>query len=404
MKHTRAIAVTAALLLFAAGAAVFGYLKYRRITAYIAGQLGGQASKTLGRGIRLSGVSFSPLKGIVISDLCVSRRPDFSKGEFFCASRAVIRPELASLLRSRVRFSRVAFEKPVIKVREKGGRWDFEDLVALLPETDKGLYLTWNASELELTDAAVEADMETSGLSFSLENASLKLEHYSSLGGNYGLQAEGRLAGAVGGKLLSAEVSLEADANFDYGGLSSTDGSFRAEEASYGEITLGSLAADWKLFNMRKPLADRNYSASLSAKDLLVPANGNRVREAVSGGLKLFASAMGRPAPRIGDIEMGSLDAAFSLNDSVLAVKDVSLRTNFLDLDGGLSIDGPARTAQASLKAALGPNRLELSASGPLASPEVRPLLSSTLSAGFKSALRGAEQALLRIFPVTGDK
>ncbi|MCM2267905.1 MAG: hypothetical protein NDI60_09065 [Elusimicrobiales bacterium] len=404
MNFTRLRIVLAVLLLLAAAGGAFSYFKYRKISTYLIDQIGGQAGKKLGREVKFSGVAFSPLKGIVIRDVCVSRPPDFSRGNFFCAKKAVIRPQLTALLRNRVYFSKVAFESPVLKVREKGGRWDFEDLLALLPETQKGLYLTWNASEVELENAELQADLETSGLSLALEGADLRLEHYSALGGNYGLSAEGTLKSAVKGKLLAAEVELEADGNFDYAGLASTKGDLKITGASYGEITLESLKAGWALFNIRKPLADRNYSVSFQAERLTVPANGNKIRDQVAEGLKLFSAAMGKAAPRIEDMEMSSLSFSLNLDDSVLSLKDLALRSNFLNLDAGLAINGPAKTADAALKAAIGANELEMSAAGPMAEPRIKPLLSATLSSRFKAALANVEQELLRIFPVTGDK
>ncbi|MBI5744432.1 MAG: hypothetical protein HY952_07780 [Elusimicrobia bacterium] len=402
MNITRTRAVTAALLLFAAGAGVLAYIKYQRFSAYLTAQISGQAAKKLGREVKFKSVSFSPLTGIVIKEACISRPPDFSKGNFFCAKKTVIRPQLAAMLRNQVYFSRVAFNGASLKVREKGGKWDFEDLLARLPERTKGLYLTWNASELQFTDSALEADLETSGLSLALQGADIKLEHYSTLGGNYGLTAGGTLKSAVKGKLFSAEVALDADANFDYGGMSSTKGTLAASKLSYGEISLDGFKADWALFNMRKPLAEKNYSASFSAQNLLVPANGNQVRDGVAKGLDLFSAAMGRSAPRIGDIEASSLSAAFLLNDSALAVKDIALRTNFMDLDARLAIAGHVKTADASLKASIGSSKLEMSASGPMNAPEIKPLLSSTLSSKFKTALNGLEEDLLKLFPVTG--
>jgi hypothetical protein len=316
----------------------------------------------------------------------------------------VIRPELYALMRNKLYFSKIAFENPVLKVRERGGAWDFADLLALLPQTSKGLYLTWNASDLTMTNAVLEADMETSGLSLALEQANLSLEHYSAYGGNYGLTADGTLKSAVKGKLLSSQIKLDTDANFDYGGLASAKGSFSAADTAFGAITLGSLKADWEFFNLRKPLAEKNYTFTVSAEKLLVPGQENSVKAGVSKGLDLFSSAMGRPAPKIEDIEMASLNAAFRLDNAVLSVKDIVLRTNFLNLDAALSLDGPAKTVDASLQAEIGSNKLKMFASGPLASPQIKPLLSSTLSGKFKDALAGIERSLLKVFPVTGEQ
>ena len=403
MNFTRFKVIAAALLLFVAGGGAVAYFKYQKISHYLIDQLNGQASKKLGRQIKFRAISFSPLGGIIIKDACVSRRPDFSKGNFFCAEKTVIRPQLAALMKNRVYFSKVAFEKPVLKVRERNGEWDFADLLALLPKTDKGLYLTWNASELTMTNAVLEADLETSGLSLALENANLKLTHYSSFGGNYGLSADGLVKTAVKGKLLSSEVKFNTDANFDYGGLSSTKGTFSADHTAYGAITLDKLTADWSLFNMRKPVAEKNYSVALKAENLLVPGHENAARDGVAKGLELFSSAMGRAAPKIDDIEMRSLSAAFRLNDSSLAVSGIALRTNFMDLDAGITINGPARTADASLEALIGSNKLKLAASGPMNAPEIKPVLSDTLSAKFKDALAGVEASLLKTFPITGE-
>jgi hypothetical protein len=404
MKFTPARAIAAALLLLAAGAGTFAWFKYRAFTAFISEQVGVQASKKLGRQVKFRSVSFSPLKGIVIRDGCVSRRPDFSKGNFFCAEKTVIRPSFRALFRNKVHFSRVAFDKPVLKVREKGGRWDFEDLLALLPETNKGLYLTWNADELVMNDAALEADMETSGLSLALKDADLRLAHYSSYGGNYSLEAGGQVQTVHDGKLVSAGVELDADLNFDYGGLASTNGRFSAEDLSYGAASLDSFSADWKLFNMRKPLAEKNYSVSVDADGLLIPVLGAAASEKVSDAMGLFSRITGKPLPPVEDYEVSSFKAAFSLHDSRLAFRDVSLRSNFISVDAALAIDGPAKAAEAGFKADLNGSRLDLSAAGPLGRPVIKPLLSATLEAKLKEALEAMENSLLKLFPVTGEQ
>ncbi len=403
MNLTRLRIAAAALLFLAALTAGAAYFKYKAVSNYIISQVSGEAARKLGRQVKFGSVSFSPLTGVVITDACISRRPDFSKGNFFCAEKTVLRPQFSALMKNQIYFSKVSFEKPVLKVREKNGTWDFEDLLALLPKTDKGLYLTWNASELTMRGAALEADLDTSGLSLSLENADIDLEHYSSFGGNYSISAGGLVKTVLGGKLLSADVKLASEADFDYGGLASTKGSLGAKDVSFGAITLEALKADWNLFNLRKPLADKNYAAAITAEKLFIPGQENSIKNGVSKSLALFSAAMGRPTPEIEDIEMSSLSASFRLDNSALAFKDVALRTNFMDLSAGLAIDGPAGTASASIDAAIGANKIAMSASGPLASPEIEPVLSSTLAARLKEALRDVENALLKLFPVTGE-
>ncbi len=404
MRPTRARIFLFSLAALLLCSAALVYFKYRRFAALVTDQAGAQASKRLGREVRLSGVSFSPLSGVIIRGACVSRRPDFSKGSFFCADRIMIRPRLGALLRNRFYLARVELDKPVIKLREENGRWDFEDLLALLPRTDKGLHLTWNTTELRLRNASVEADMGTSGLSLSVRNADLDLTHYSAFGGNYSVRASGLISTAAGGRLLSGAAKLDAEANFDYGGLSSTNGSFAATGVSYGAATLGSFNAAWKLFNIRRPLPEKNYSVDAAAADLLVPAHDSQTAGRIAGALRLLSRVTGRQLSFRSDFRAGSLKAAFSLKGSSLSLSGVSLRSDPLSLDAALTINGGARTAEAALDAALGGGRLNLSASGPLARPEIRPLLSSTLEAELRKGLAALENWLLRIFPVTGEQ
>jgi len=404
MTAGRVKLILAASLGLAGAAGGLTWYKYRQLSAAVRGQLEGEASKRLGRQIRFDGVSFSLLDGVTVENPCVSRAPDFAKGDFFCARRAVIKPELRSLLRSQVYFSRVRLEAPRLKVREAGGAWDFSDLLALLPETGQGLHLTWNASEVELEGGLLEADLETSGYSLALESATVRLTHFSSQGGNYGLKLSGIVKTIAGGKLLTADAALDTEVNFDVQGPASTKGTFRAANAAWGELTLEKFWLSWELFGLRKPAAEKKYAAELSASGLLVPgAGGSGLGSGVTKGLDLFAAAMGRPAPKIEDIEMKSLSAAFDLDDSKLAFRDVKLRTNFLDLDAALAIDGPAKTAEAKLDAVIGASNISMAASGPMAAPQLKPALSVTLAAKFKEALANIEGGLLKAFPVTGE-
>lgn len=400
---TRARVIAASALLAAAVLSGLLYFQHKRFSAFVADQAGARARKSLGRQVRLGKVSVSLLGNITLRDACVSRLPDFRAGELFCASRAEIHPTFSTYFGGETHFSSITLEKPVIKLRERGGRWDFDDLLALLPETDEGLHMTWNTDELSLEDARVEADMESSGISVVLENADIDISHRVSGGASVDLQAEGRVRTLYRGKLLSALTELDLEANFDREGLSSTIGDFTAGDVSYGAASLLKFKADWKLFNMRKPLPERNYSVSASASGLLIPAQEGKARSAVTGGLKLFSTAMGKPVPKIEDIEAGAVSASFRLDDAVLSLKDLTLRSNFMDLDASISINGPAKKADAELKAKIGSSKLRMSASGPMDRPKIKPLLSATLTTRFKAALADIERALLKIFPVTGD-
>lgn len=400
---TRARVIAASLLLLAAVLAGFLYFQQRRLSAFVAKQVGVQAQKRLGRQVRLGKVSVSLLGNITLRDACLSRLPDFASGEFFCAAEARIHPTFATLLGREMHFSYIGLEKPVIRLRERSGRWDVADLLALIPDSEKGLHMTWNTDELELEGSDIEVEMESSGLSVALENADIEISHRLAEGAGVKLRAQGRARTSHRGKLVSALAELDLEANFEPEGLSSTKGEFTAEDVSYGAGSLLKFKADWALFNIRKPLPEKNYSISASASGLLIPAQEGNARAAVTDGLKLFSAAMGKPVPEINDIEAGAISGSLRLDDSVLSLQRLALRSNFMELDGALSIDGPAKKADAELKAGIGSSKFSMSVSGPMDKPRIKPLLSTTLDAKFKAALLGLENSILKIFPVTGE-
>ena len=422
MKTRLSKIIAALVLLVFLGGVLFVYARYKQFSGYLIGRINSAADiargprqaivtaagQKLGREIRFKKISFSPLKGIIIENACVSRRPSFKAGEFFCARRTVIRPELRALLKNQVYFSRVAFMDPVFKLRESAGRWDFEDIIALLPKTTQGLYVTWNTKELALENARLEVSMGTSGRDFALENSNLKLLHYSPFGriksghplcgGNYTAEFKGLLKSAIAGKLLSSGVSLKTSANFDYGGLASLKGSFEADNASYGAITLAALRADWELFNIRSKTKEKNYSARLEAENLFIPGSENSGLKTLTKGLEFFSAVMGKPVPRIEDIEAQKLKAVFSLKNSVISLKDIKIDSNFLNLNADLAFDSAARSTESRLEARIGPNKLKFAAVGPLAGPEITPELSTTLNEKLTSALKSLNELLFNYF------
>ncbi|MFA6434405.1 MAG: hypothetical protein WCW52_06890 [Elusimicrobiales bacterium] len=400
MNISRSRLVMILIALFGLCAGSIAYMKYRRFSSYLIDRINSQAGRKLGRQVKFKRISFAPLEGVVIDGPCVSRAPDFTKGNFFCAERAVIRPELAPLMKNRLYFASVKLEKPVIKIRETRGKWDFEDLLALLPKTSKGLYLTWNAKTLAMKDASLEIDLDSSGDSIALENADISLLHYSALAGNFSLKINGAVKTVLKGQLAAANAVFKTDLNFEYAGLTSAFGGMEMTEAAMGASTLKKASLNWELFNIDRPAPEKNYTAGFKAEGLSIPAQSCGAAQAVNSAMELLSEIMGRKAPRCEDIELDLLALDLALKDGVLRVKRFDLDTNFLDAAGRYELNGPARTVDLEFAAASGDNKLALTAKGPMSGPEILPAMSATLNRKLTEVIKGINAALLRLFPV----
>ena len=79
----------------------------------------------------------------------------------------------------------------------------------------------------------------------------------------------------------------------------------------------------------------------------------------------------------------------------------MSLRSNFMELDGGMKIDGGTETSVASASVSIGKNNVKLHISGNMNNPVLKPLLSETLAKKLKQSYMDFQKFVLGYFPVT---
>jgi len=367
----------AALVLAGGGAFVFLARKYGGLGGAVAAALAETAAKKAGRELRVRSVSFSPLKGLTMREVSVSEKPSFARGVFFSAEKVRLAMPLLPLLKGNVVFGSAEFDGAFFKVREKDGEWNFRDLLALLPDTVKGLHLTWNARELTFRGARIQADLLTSGLSLDMTDTEAAVKHYSSFGGNFNLRASGRAGTAWGGKLFTGAYGLEADLNFTPLGLDSSAGELEMSGLELGDMRLGSLEADWKLFKIGKG-PERNYSLELEAEEFFAPGYRSSFKDSLDKGLKSLFSAMGSAPPKMDDIRADRLSARAALKGGRLKIDGMELETDFASLRASFAA-GAGGGTELEIEAGAAGKKFRARVSGDDARPKVEPELSQSL-------------------------
>lgn len=377
----------AALVLAGGGAALFLARKYGGMGGTIAAALAETASKKAGRQMRIKTVSFSPFTGLEMRGVEVSERPSFDKGVFFSAERVLLDMPLTPLLKGEAVFETAEFDGAFFKVREEGGNWNYGDLLALLPDTAKGLHLTWNARRLVFRRARVQADMATPGLSLDMTGTEATVKHYSSFGGNFNMKIRGKAATAWAGRLFSGDYSADMDINFTTLGLDSASGGLELENIALGDMSLAVISAEWDLFKMGEAAA-RNYSLKIEASDFLAPSYRNSPLAGLEKGLASFYRAMGAAPPRTDDIRADSIGLKASLKDGRFRIDELRADSELVDLRASFAAGG-GPDAELELEAGAAGKKLKARVSGPEKRPKVEPELSDTLREGLLAARRG---------------
>jgi hypothetical protein len=371
------------------------YFKYQKVSKLVADTINTRLNKKVKRKINFGKIGFSILEGIIIHDAAASHSYGTSKENFFTARKVILTPELIPLLKNKIFFKKVEFINSEFKIkREINGKWNFEDLLLLLPETTKGLYLTWNTKELIFVDSNAEIEDKVSQTVFSLENSDLGIYHYSSFGGNFKFSLEGDFKTAFSNNLLQGEMEIESNANFEYSGLSSSFGKIILGDVIFNEITLEKSELEWKLFGMRKKIPERNCFAAFKVNNIFIPSHNPVVKQYIIKPLENFSSVLGKKLPEIEDVQIEKLSVNASLKDKTLNISEFNLDTNFLDLKYNFQIDTDKKTINLKLLTKLGTDKFEIMANGAVYNPEIKPELSYTARTRFVSLLKSLSDKL----------
>lgn len=366
-----------------------------------------------GRDIKLENALFTD-KSMQFTRLCVSQKPDFSKGSFFCADKVILYPDYSSKAErtSSSFFIRdLIIENAEINIREKNGRWDFEDLTnASEPESsnssdgkntgkDKKYFEdTWIIDNLTLKNATISAESETNRFSVQMKKTDLELSHEGKI---FTLTGQAEMKTELSGRPVKAPVSVNLKTFFSSGELSEIHGDMNTGRLEWDKISLQKLRLHTDMAGISRPVAGKNYISRFSAEGLLIPEDDPYIYDKVPQYLKLFAAAVGRPAPVIKDAEIHSVKGHFSLENNTIELQNMSLRSNFMELDGGMKIDGGTETSVASAAVLIGKNNVKLHISGNMNNPVLKPLLSETLAKKLKQSYMDFQKFVLGYFPVT---
>ncbi|MBI4655859.1 MAG: hypothetical protein HY746_03825 [Elusimicrobia bacterium] len=385
-KRKTAIFAAALVLVCAAG---YFYFKYMKLGNVLAEKLKSEFAQKLKRQISLKSMKFSAMEGFVISKMELSDVGGFSKGKFFVSEKITLRPEIIPLIRNRLVFKRISLRNPEFKIkRNPAGKWNFADLLALLPQDSKGLHLAWNAKEVIASDAKLEFDDETSGHSISMENASLEIFHYSSFGGNFSVELEGKLKTALYGSLFAADAALDAELNFEYAGLSSSFGKLNMANASFGEISIENTDFEFEFFGLNKDMGDAKHNINLKIEGLLAPGQSKTVRQNIFRPVKAFFTVIGKKPPEIDDLRVENISFNASLDDRILNINGLNLNSNLFNSAGSFKIDGNTGLVELQTNLEIGGSRMDIKLKGPPANPDIKPELSQTARENLISLLK----------------
>ncbi len=219
-KAVKISAILAALFLAAAGLGT-GALKFYLTPDRVQGIILAESRKSLGREVRVGRVSADLVRGLVLSDVAVSERPDFSAGTFARARSFAVRLRLLPLLHHKVEIARVSAEGlKVTLIRRPDGTYNFSEpapstAAARAPVPAGPSALTLFVSRAAVRDARIEYRDAAAGRQWTVAVADAKFRDFQS-DGPFGAELDLVAQGRLGDKPFSASARFSG--RLDAGG------------------------------------------------------------------------------------------------------------------------------------------------------------------------------------------
>lgn len=396
------------VILHAAGAAFVFTLPRLLGLSGIPSAVSDSVRQQIRRDIRVGKTGFSLLGGLTAENVSVSERPDFSAGEFLKVRKLVLKVSLISLLRRRILVDEIRLSGPVAAFRRgASGPWNFHDL-ALLSASDSGpLAVSWHVKRILLDDVSLRVSDARKNLDLRLENARLRLDHYSSHGGNFSFSSGGDFSGDMGGSASRGSWKLDGGANFEYSRLASSSGGMELRDASRPDARIEKASVKWDLFRLNRPLMERKLRVGLECSNFTVLNGGaggveNSWRKWLVYPIEILSGVKGKRPPDLREIKLDKVEAGFYFDDGYFAVTPFSVDGPAVNLRASLDMDGPGRKIALEMNSRLGEQTVSLSAEGPLKSPEVKPEMSYVVGCKLSFLFNELEKAVSGYFPERG--
>ena len=349
--------------------------------------------KDIGREISVEEYDISGMGELQLRNVCISQKPSFSNGTFLCAEAASFKPGTSKdgkTLNVSLELSRAE-----LNANEAGGHWDFDDLVALGDKSnDSGT--EWEIGTVKITNSKANIKSKSKNIQSEIRDVDMTIKNTGTE-----ISAEGKADIRIDTENGTAHIPtiLDISTSFNEKDIHSAKGKITFNKASFGKITFDKFMLDADLEGITSPRESKNYSARFEASGIEIPADDTFIYEKVPEYLKLFAAAVGRPAPVIKDAEFHTIKGHLTVHNRSVGLSHFAIRSNFMETDGNISINTKDRKSQSDMKISIGHNSINLRIYGPIGKPEIEPVLAETISKNLKKSYTDFEKSLLEYFP-----
>lgn len=354
----------ALLLTLTAGAAFF--LPLVLDTAWLKTRIGGEIERRTGRKAAIGSVSFGWRRGLSFRDVTLRQKPEdpADAGPLLSLDRLTIEVSFEDLVHRRLRFERIALVSPtIVVIRDEAGKLNFSDLLKASRERTRGAPPDLHSFRIE-RGRVLFVDRK---LGVTLDVGDIEAEGRIETG-NMSIDARFGLNGGTGALAASASFA-KREPSFSVKRLEMEAVEVTADLTHLGYVVpLIGLSPEKASGTLSLALRDLSGSGAeaptlrrtLSGHGTIAIGGGLVVSEAskallsaihdIRSGRAPSAKALERsheqdrtaPVTETAGLRIDRLSATFEVGGGKIASRDMSLRTDMLELmfDGWIRLDG----------------------------------------------------------------
>jgi len=366
------------------------YLHFKRQGDILILKIGNYLSQKTGRKSEIGSIEYSLFNGVILKNVVIKEKD--GKRDFLKFEKAEIRINEREFIKGKLIFEKAKFYSGKLRLENKNGKWNFEDLLKLLPPSNRPIHLIWNAKELSFDNFEFYFSDPQKIEELSLSKSSLVLLHRSSVAGDFFISFNGFIGTLINKKLFSCELALNSNLIYDYSEMKSAKIKAVLNKISYDQIYADSVLTEFEVFNINKK-EHKNFNGEIAFKNMFIPYS-NESYQYMLKTLGKLEKALGRDISLEKEFLLKEMKASISAKNLEAKI-NISLNSNLLDLLFSSHSSFIDKKDEIKLEIQAGYSKINIDAISDFSNVELKQQLSETAQEAIKNGILEFENKVI---------
>ncbi|MEA3307686.1 MAG: hypothetical protein U9Q34_07870, partial [Elusimicrobiota bacterium] len=299
------------------------------------------------------------------------------------------------LLKGNFIISKVKFKNAKFTLaRNKNGKWNFADILAILPEPEENFYSDWPEQIIAKNSELLIIDKLSDNM-WVLENADIKFsKRLSYHGGSLNISWRGAFKGS-GFKNLFVSKNVYGTIKSDFKGdnLASTLGELELKDSICNDLLLKTIHLQWNFFKLNTK-KEQNLKAEFKMEEISIPNIDNSFRKNILKTLTAISKIYGIRDKKTHHLKFKNISAKASFHEDLFKIQDFKFDSNILNLKADFALNNKTDKINLNFKGIALNKEMDITAKGLPDNLYIKPTFSYTIRTKIVSFIKALTKSV----------